>query len=590
MFEKYGLKNVKEPNLLDQDFDYSKVPSIVFEEKTVPMNRPKDIWITDTTFRDGQQARAPYEVQNIVDLFTFMHRLGGPNGVIRQSEFFLYTDKDRAAVEKCLELGFKFPEITGWIRAVKEDFKLVKAIGLKETGILTSASDYHIFLKLKMSREQAMQNYLEVVDADLENGIIPRCHFEDITRADFDGFIIPFAKALMERSKQAKMPIKIRACDTMGFGLPYPNATMPRSVPKIFDALHNEAGVPHELLEWHGHNDFHKVAANAMTAWLYNCSAANGTILGNGERTGNPPLEGLIMDYIGLHDGDPRGIDTTIITEIARYMENELGDKIPRNYPFVGRDFNTTRAGIHADGAIKDERIYNIFDTGKLLNRPMTVAITDKSGTAGVAFWINSYFKLENTNNKIEKNHPGVKGIYNWIMEEYQNSRTSVISEAELIDQAKKHLPSLFHSDLDGLKKKGKRLAIQVIEEIFTKHNKELQSMNHKEIEPILEKFITMEPFIKLMYVVDINGLKITDNITQPEDANKYARLAEDFSDRNWFKKALSAKLASVSDFYISKFINELCITVSKRITSADGKILGVLGIDINFDNLIKID
>jgi len=129
-----------------------------------------------------------------------------------------------------------------------------------------------------------------------------------------------------------------------------------------------------------------------------------------------------------------------------------------------------------------------------------------------------------------------------------------------------------------------------MIEELFAKHTPELQSMDHKKIEPILEKFITMEPFIKLMYVVDINGHKITDNITQPEDANKYAKLAENFSDREWFKKALSVKQAKVSYFYISQFINELCITVSKRITSEDGKIIGVLGLDINFDNLIKID
>lgn len=585
--KKFELKNITEPNLYDELFDYGKVPVITFEDKTIPMDRPKEIWITDTTFRDGQQARPPYEVEQIVKLFKFLNKLSGPNGVIRQTEFFMYSDKDKKALEKCQELGLRFPEITGWIRANKEDFKLVKAMGLKETGILTSVSDYHIFLKLKKNREQVLNSYLEVIDAALTEGIIPRCHFEDITRADFEGFVLPFAQKLMERSEQSGIPIKIRACDTMGFGLPYANVPLPRSVPKIFESLHKEAGVPHERLEWHGHNDFHKVLVNSTTAWLYGCGAVNGTLLGFGERTGNAPLEGLIMDYISLHSGELNGIDTTVITEIARYFHDDLGEHISNNYPFIGKDFNTTRAGIHADGLNKDERIYNIFDTGKLLNRPLSVAITDKSGAAGIALWLNSHFKLEG-DRKIDKSHPGVQGINQWIIEEYKNERASSISTAELVEQAKMHLPFLFHSDLEGLKKKGKKLAIDLINKIFKNHP-EISKMDNKVIETILEKYVRHGVFVKLIYVVDKNGKKITKNITQPEDENKYKVLGLDFSDREWFKNAIEKKQATVSDFYISRIVNELCITVSKPIMNEKEEIVGVLGIDINFDNLIKL-
>jgi isopropylmalate/homocitrate/citramalate synthase len=68
----------------------------------------------------------------------------------------------------------------------------------------------------------------------------------------------------------------------------------------------------------------------------------------------------------------------------AEYAKKELGMDIPTNYPLVGRDFNVTRAGIHADGLLKNEEIYNCFDTQKLLNRPPDVAITDKAGGNGV--------------------------------------------------------------------------------------------------------------------------------------------------------------------------------------------------------------
>ena len=160
---RYSLQDVSEPHLYRGLFNYEEVPKVSFNHRHVPMRPPEEIWITDSTFRDGQQAREPYTVQQIVDLYKLLHRLGGPKGIIRQTEFFLYSKKDKEAVTKCMELGYDFPEITSWIRAVKEDFYLVKEMGLKETGILASCSDYHIFKKLKITRKQAMEQFLSIV-------------------------------------------------------------------------------------------------------------------------------------------------------------------------------------------------------------------------------------------------------------------------------------------------------------------------------------------------------------------------------------------------------------------------------------------
>ena len=120
---KYSLQDVEETNLYREMFDYEEVPKIAFNHRRVPMNMPTDIWITDTSFRDGMQSMAPYTVKQRVDLFKYLARLGGPYGIIRQSEFFIYTKQDQEAIEKCMELGYKFPAITTWIRAKKEDFK-----------------------------------------------------------------------------------------------------------------------------------------------------------------------------------------------------------------------------------------------------------------------------------------------------------------------------------------------------------------------------------------------------------------------------------------------------------------------------------
>lgn len=446
-YYRYELQDVSEPNLFREIYSYSDAPKIVFNHRIVPMNPPDDIWITDTTFRDGQQSLPPFTVKQILDLYDMLHKLGGSRGLIRQCEFFLYSEKDKEAVNKCLERGYKYPQVTGWIRAVKEDFKLVKQMGLKETGILTSASDYHIFLKLKKTRKQAMDMYLGIVKSALEIGIIPRCHLEDITRADFYGFVVPFVQELMELSKEAKIPIKIRACDTLGYGSTYPGVALPRSVKGIIYGLVNLAEVPSEHLEWHGHNDFYHGLINATTAWLYGCCAANGSLLGTGERTGNTPVEALVMEYLALR-GVVDNIDTTMITDIAQYFEKELGYKIPDNQPFVGRNFNVTSAGIHADGLMKDEEIYNVFDTAKLLKKKVAVAINDKSGVAGIAQWINLNLNLDKSK-MVTKDNPGVIKLKEWVDSEYAKGRTTVISDQEIIKNAKKFLPELFKDSED---------------------------------------------------------------------------------------------------------------------------------------------
>lgn len=427
----YALQDVEEPNVYRNLFPYNEIPKIVFNQRVVPINMPENIWITDTTFRDGQQSRAPYTTEQIVRLYDYMHRLGGPKGIIRQSEFFLYSEKDRNAAYKCMERGYEFPEVTAWIRANKKDFEFVKEMGIKETGILVSCSDYHIFYKMKMSRRQALDHYLSVVRECLETGVRPRCHLEDITRSDIYGFVIPFCLELEKLGKEYGIPVKIRACDTMGFGVNFTGAAIPRSVPGIIYGLNTHAGVPSEMIEWHGHNDFYKAVSNSTTAWLYGACGVNCSLFGIGERTGNTPLEAMVFEYAQLK-GTLDGMDTTVITEMAEYYEKEIGYKVPSRTPFVGKNFNVTRAGIHADGLLKNEEIYNIFDTEKFLNRPVLVAVSNTSGLAGIAHWINTYFKLKGEN-AILKTDPIVAHVKEWVDGEYAGGRVTVLTDDELL-------------------------------------------------------------------------------------------------------------------------------------------------------------
>jgi len=508
--------------------------------------------------------------------------------VIRACEFFLYSEKDREAVRRCRELGRRYPEVTGWIRAVKSDFALVRELGLRETGILTSASDYHIYLKLKKTRAQAMDDYVGLVTTALESGLdAVRCHLEDVTRADFYGFIVPYVQRLMEVARQSGKAVKIRLCDTMGFGLPYAEATLPRSIPKMIHVMRHECAVPSEWLEWHGHNDFHKVLANSTTAWLYGCAAANCTLLGFGERTGNPPLEGAVMDYIALR-GEANGVDTRVITEIADYFSKEIGIHIAPHAPFVGANFNVTSAGIHADGMLKNEEIYNIFDTRKLLDRPARVNVTDKSGVAGIAHWANSYLGLREEN-ALDKRHPGLLAMHEWVKEQYAAGRVTSISDEEMLVHARMYLPEYFKTDFDVLRSHALDVSEKIVAALV--EHPALQSMDPAQAEAVLQQAAHKYLFIQFVYVVDPQGRKITENVTQPKYREQFSTygLDEDFTDRDWFQGALAEGGLFITDFYKSRITGVLCITVSAPIFGADGEPVGVLGADLNFAELVRM-
>jgi len=445
---EYKLIEVNEPELYEDIFPYDLPPKIIFDNKKIDLGgdvSERNLRISDTTFRDGQQARPPYTVKQIVNLFNLLSKISGSQGVISSSEFFIYSKKDRDAVIACMEQGHRFPEITGWIKGTLEDgahLKWLAEIGIKETGLLTSSSDYHIFLKLKKDRKKVFNEYITIVEKAIEKGIRPRCHLEDVTRADIFGFVVPFVKKLMEISDQVDdaLKVKVRLCDTMGFGVPDDKVALPRSIPKLVNVMRYEAGVPTDRLEWHGHDDFNKVHANAASAWYYGCDILNSTLCGFGERTGNPPLEAAIFEYISLK-GTKDGMNTEAITEAAGYLR-KVGMIIPPHKSIVGSEAFTTSAGIHAKGLDRDERIYNPFNTKILLGREPEVSLTDRSGAEGVMAYVNNYLRSQRLLGEGEKVQEGdVFPIIEWWSGEYKGGRNTSISRIEMEEKIQKYLP-----------------------------------------------------------------------------------------------------------------------------------------------------
>lgn len=423
-----------EPEYFLESFPRDTLPRYGWTER--PMTLPAAAWTTETTHRDGQQGGLPLTTAQSLAIYDIQCAFTGASGAIRQAEFFVYRASDRAALEGALERYQSGAPIepTTWIRATAKDVALIRSLGVRETGMLASASDYHTFHKFTPGgRNQAAQTYLDAVRVALEAGIRPRLHLEDATRAPLD-FLRPFAEAALALAAPygpALRP-KFRLCDTMGLGLPYDDVALPRSIPRLIGVL-RELGVPPEDLEFHPHNDTGLVVANCLAAVRAGCAVINGTLLGKGERTGNAPLEAVVLHLIGMgyfQEAQPAFPALNALVDLYAQM----GEAIPPKYPLYGRDAHRTRAGVHADGLNKFWWMYAPFNVPAILGRPLEVSLTKDSGVAGLIFLIHQHMGL-----LLPKDDSRVQAVSAWLADEFDHGRQTSVEWEELqlvIDRA----------------------------------------------------------------------------------------------------------------------------------------------------------
>lgn len=421
------LIDVATPQLFRDAYPDHDFPRIAWTDR--PANLPRQAWTTETTHRDGQQGGLPLTTEQGLRIYDLMCAFTRQSGAIRQAEFFVYHPSDRAMLEGALDRfrGGAPVEPTTWIRANRKDAQLVGSLGVRETGMLASASDYHTFHKFSPGgRVQAATTYLDAVRAVLDAGLKPRLHLEDATRAPRE-FVLPFAHAVLEAAApygDAQRP-KFRVCDTMGVGLPFEQVDWPRSVPRIIQEL-LAAGLRPEDLEFHPHNDTHLVVANCLAAVMAGCSAINGTLLGKGERTGNAPIEGVLLHLIGMGYYGAAKPDFKALNELVA-LYDAMGQGVPPKYPLYGRDAHRTRAGIHADGLNKYWPMYAPFDVPGLVGRPLELSLTKDSGIAGLIFLIKAHTGVE-----LAKSDPRLIALHNEIASDFDRGRQTAVEWEEL--------------------------------------------------------------------------------------------------------------------------------------------------------------
>ena len=381
--------------------------------------------ITDTTLRDGAQDPhfALFPVDARLAYFDLLHELDNGTGAIEQIEVFIYQQRDLWALERLLEREYEFPQVTTWTRAIPKDIKDLVEISrgtIKETGMLASSSDHHIFDKLKhRSKADAAEKYLAPILTACENGIRPRIHLEDTTKADIFGFVIPFMQRVLDETDNWA---KFRICDTIGWGSPDPYAPLPVGIPRLISTLVQETGAE---LEFHGHNDFGMATANSMAALRYGCRRVNVAFAGLGERTGNTALEQVLASYIREYS-DP-GFKLDVVARIRDLITNEVCT-IPPKQPIIGEVFST-QAGLHQTGVRRSDEagggpIYLPFDAALVGDEAVEQhRIGALSGMDGIVSVLNRKVKEETGQDGTYSNvSRAVKHVYDYIQASYDGA------------------------------------------------------------------------------------------------------------------------------------------------------------------------
>ncbi len=404
--------------------NYDDLPKIKFPHG-------QDVFISDSTIRDGSQMPGVVMSKNHkVQIFEYLHQIG-----IEKLETFVFNHRDKEAVRSMLNRGYEFPEVTGWARANTDDIDLVLEMdGIEETGILMSVSDSHIIDKMGLpNREAAEEKYLDALQYAVDHGLRTRAHIEDMTRADNYGFVFPLVEKLIEIDPDCI----IRLCDTLGMGIPFEGVDEPYGIPSMVKYLHDEMNVKN--IETHVHDDFGLGMANTMAGYWHGANWSSLTFLGIGERAGNTEIEKVVLFLHERIEGFDK-YNLEAVTEFARFMEKEIGIRVPRNKAVVGKNIFAHESGIHTAGVIKNPFTYEAY-LPELVGGKRLLLIGDSSGLEVLRHKVEETLnELMGVRAKVMKRDPRLKEIQDHIHRLYDEElRVSSISDEELRGYVEKY-------------------------------------------------------------------------------------------------------------------------------------------------------
>lgn len=312
------------------------------------MVRESDIRLLDITLRDGEQAVGviftPREKKQIAALLA---EIGIP---AIEAGFPALGPEEKECIRAVLDADIRVKgnrdplEVNAFARARREDVCDAVECGVDGVVISISTSDTHIERKFRQSRQWVLEQVEEAADEAKNHGLPFTVSAEDASRTDLP-FLIEYYRLAEELG--ARM---VRYCDSLGVDDPY-------TAYKRAKFIGQEISLP---IEMHMHNDFGMATANVMAGIRAGAGSVAASIGGLGERTGNSPLEEVVMALKHLY-GVHLNIDTARLREIAEYVAQASQRAIPIWKAIIGTNVFAHESGIHADGILKNPSSYEAF-------------------------------------------------------------------------------------------------------------------------------------------------------------------------------------------------------------------------------------
>jgi homocitrate synthase NifV len=338
------------------------------------------IRLLDTTLRDGEQAVgvifSPREKRQIAAMLA---AIGIP---AVEAGFPALGPEEKACIMAVTDSELTLPAgeplfIYGFCRARVDDVRDAAECGVDGVILSISTSDSHVERKFRSGRSWVLEQVRSAAAEASRQGLSFTISAEDASRTDLS-FLIEFYLLAEELGAE-----RVRYCDSLGVEDPY---TTYQRIKYIL----SEINLP---LEMHMHNDFGMATANALAGVRAGANGVIGSIGGLGERTGNSPIEEVVMALKHLYGVD-LGINTASFREIAEYVARASQRAIPIWKAIIGTNVFAHESGIHADGILKNPDSYEAFSPEEVgLQRQ--IVIGKHSGTKALIHKFSGQFGIE---------------------------------------------------------------------------------------------------------------------------------------------------------------------------------------------------
>jgi len=325
------------------------------------LSLPEKITIYDSTLRDGEQM--PGVTFTTDQKLAIAHALDSMGVPQIEAGFPAVSDGERESVRRIA--GERLDaEVLCLARTLDSDIDAALACDVDMVLLFIATSELHLRYKLKMSREQVMDNAIRAVDYAKDHGLRVSLSSEDSTRSDVD-FLLDMFHAAEEAGAE-----RVGMTDTLG-------CAGPEAICYLVRRMRESVKVP---VSAHLHNDFGLGVANAVAALSAGAEAITTTVGGLGERAGNVPLEQLVMAITHLYKRNI-GIRTEGLTDLCRLVFESARIPIPPNQPWVGPNAFSHESGIHVAAVLNCPMTYECLNPEKVGNRRRLV-LGKHSGTA----------------------------------------------------------------------------------------------------------------------------------------------------------------------------------------------------------------